>query len=148
MTVEKSNSIIELLKLDYGSVVSENTLVELCEIQIPDLSGNSYHIIKNAKKYELDKMSAYLSINEQLLGLGKCLVQDKDIYRVPLISEMFSHINKYYNSSNRKFKRAEKLRKSFSSVNPIEATEVNNRVNRTNSMRNSNSKMYTPMCSN
>lgn len=143
MTVEQLNPIIA--NMDYGDVWSEDKLVSVFEIELPDLSGDAKSILRNAKKYDLAKMSAYCMINEQLLNHGKCFIQDGDIYRVPLISEVTNYISKYYNSSNRKFKKAEKLRKSFSRQNPVEAKEVNNRVNRTMSMRTIESKSYTPM---
>ena len=145
MTVDELCSTIEQEDLGYGSVWSEARLCEVFKIDMPDLSGNASSIIKNTDKFRQDKLNAYCSINEQLLKQGKCFIQDKDVYRVPLISEITNQITKYYNSSNRKFKRAEKLRKSFSNKYPTEAKEVNDKANRINSMRESESKAYQPM---
>jgi len=145
MTIESLIGTTEYQELNYGSVWNEDKLVEVFKITLPDVSGNAQSIIKNAKEYELKKVQAYCMINEQLLNQGMCFIQDRDIYRVPIISEVTNHISKYYNSSNRKFKRAEKLRKSFSSKYPIEAKEVNNQTNRTSTMRSNQSKTYQPM---
>jgi len=144
-------NVTEVLKaitdnnLDYGSVWSEERLVEVFSIDLPDLSGNAQSIIKNAKKFELAKVNAYLMVNEQLLNHGMCFIQDKDNYRVPLISEMTSCIDKYYNSSTRKFKRAEKLRRSFSGKYPVLAKEVNDKANKEHIIQLSQSKQYKPM---
>ncbi len=145
MTVENLIGMKDYQELDYGSIWSEAKLVEVFDIKLPDLSGNAQSIIKNAKEYELKKVQAYCMINEQILNNGMCFIQDRDSYRVPAISEVNAHITKYYNSSNRKFKRAEKLRKSFSSKYPVEAKEVNDKANRTSSLRDSQSKAYQPM---
>jgi len=147
MTVEFILNLLEQENFDYGLVWSEEKLISVFNLNLPDLSGDAKSIINNAKRFELQKTNAYLMINEQLLKQGKCFIQDKENYRVPLISEMNAHITKYYNSSNRKFKRAEKLRKSFSSLFPVEAKEVNDKLNRTVSMRSSQSKQYVPMTS-
>ena len=145
MIVEEIKELIDTGKLDYGSVWSESELITMFDIQLPDLSGNANSILKNATDFNLKKLSAYCAINEQLLNCGRVFIQDKDVYRVPIISETTYHINKYYSSSNKKFKKAEKLRKSFSNANPIEAKEVNDKVNRTVSMRSSQDKQYQPM---
>jgi len=145
MTIEMLAGMKEYQELDYGTVWSEAELVRVFSIKLPDVSGNAQSIIKNAKEYELKKVQAYCMINEQMLNKGMCFIQDKDNYRIPLISETTNYISKYYNSSNRKFKRAEKLRKSFSSLHPIEAKETNDKANRTNSLSDAQSKSYQPM---
>jgi len=145
MLVSDIKDLIELGEFDYGSIWSEEKLTSAFGIEMPDLSGDATSILKNAREYDLKKLNAYCSINEQLLNYGKCFMQDGNFYRVPIISEMQSSIDKYYSSSNRKFKRAEKLRKSFSELNPLEAKEVNNKVNRVISMREAQSKVYQPM---
>ena len=145
MTIEMLAGMKEYQELDYGTVWSEAELVRVFSIKLPDVSGNAQSIIKNAKEYELKKVQAYCMINEQMLNKGMCFIQDKDNYRIPLISETTNYISKYYNSSNRKFKRAEKLRKSFSSLHPVEAKKVNDEANRRVSMRSSQDKQYQPM---
>jgi len=145
MLVSEIKQLIESGELDYGSVWSEEKLTTVFGIEMPDLSGDATSILKNAREYDLKKLSAYCSINEQLLNYGKCFIQDGNYYRVPIISEMQSSIDKYYSSSNRKFKRAERLRKSFSELNPLEAKKVNDKVSRTISMRETQNKAYQPM---
>jgi len=100
--------------------------------------------LKEFKRYELDKMNVYSSINKQLLNYGKCFIQDKDTYRVPLINEIQSYISKYYRSANSKFKSAEKLRKSFSSIHDIKTEHIND-VARIDSMKRNSNKAYKPM---
>ena len=148
MTVKMIINMVDTEGFDYGTVWSEDKLIGMFDITRPDVSGDVDSILKNVKKFELDKMSAYLTLNEQLLSVGKCFIQEKGLYRVPLISEMVVQIDKYYKSSNRKFKRAEKLRKSFSNKYPVVAKEVNDKVNRTNSLRSAQDKAYSPMDSN
>ena len=146
MKVETILDIIENENIDYGTVWSEAKLIEVFNIELPDVSSrNAQIIVKNVNKFELSKMGAYSSLSEQLLSFGMCFVKDKDNYRVPLISEISQHIDKYYSSSNRKFKRAEKLRRSFSSLNPVEAKEVNDKASRTANLRDSKLKAYYPM---
>ena len=102
MKVEQIQNVIVTENITYGTVWTEEKLVSVFNISLPDLSGNASEIMRNARRYELEKMNGYISLNEQLLNIGMCIVQEKGIYRVPLISEMTSQITKYYNSSNQK----------------------------------------------
>ena len=145
MKVEDIKDLVTLGEFEYGNTWTEEKLINTFEIDLPDLSGNATSIIRNVKTFDLKKLSAYGMINEQLLNVGKCFIQDGELYRVPLISEMSNQIDKYYTSSNRKYKKAEKLRKSFSSLHPVEAKTVNDQVNRITSMRASADKAYQPM---
>jgi hypothetical protein len=144
MTVEKVKVLIDKEQFDYGTTWSEDKLIKEFDITKPDLIGSVDTILKRVKEYELKKMNAYCMINDQLLSSGMCFVQDGGVYRVPLISEMTAHISKYYDSSNRKFKRAEKLRKSFSTRNPVEVRLIDTEVQRTHAIRNA-SKPYAAM---
>lgn len=146
MRTEEIKELIEAENITYGTVWTEDKLCEVFGIQYPDVSShNKETIIKNVETFKIKKMNAYSSLNEKLIDLGMCFIQDRDTYRVPLISEITSHINKYYESSTRKFKRAEKLRKSFSNKFPAESKPANDKINRVYSMRESENKMYRPL---
>ena len=145
MKVESILDVIEKENIDYGTVWSEAKLMEVFNIELPDVSSRKANtIVANVKKFELAKMNASACINEQLINFGMCFIQDKGVYRVPVISEMTNQMNKYYKSSNRKFKRAEKLRKSFSALHPVVAKEINDKAVRTATSRSS-SKPYQPL---
>ncbi len=146
MLIVDIKSLITKEGLTYGSTWSEEKLMELFSIDAPDISSRNANKIKDEiNKFTMAKLSAYGSINKQLLSQGMCFVQEKDIYRVPLISEMQVFISKYYNASQNKFNSAEKLRKSFSNLHPVEAKEVNDKMNKTVSARSSQDKAYQPM---
>ncbi len=146
MKIEEVISIIDTHEITYGTVWSEEKLCEVFGISMPDLSSrNAREIVSAVHKFDIAKLNAYSTINKQLLNIGMCFVADGDNYRVPLISETQSFISKYYKASETKFKSAEKLRKSFSSLHPVEAKEVNDTMNRTISMRSSSEKHYQPM---
>ncbi len=142
----RAEEIKDLIKdFDYGMSISEEYFCSIFKISRPDLSGSATEIIKNTDDFRMKKLSAYGSLNEQLLSQGMCINMSNGSYKIPLISEMQDAINLYYKSSNKKFKKAEKLRKSFSHKYPVEAKEVNDKINREVSLRGSIDKKYTPI---
>ena len=146
MLVSEIKKIIEDEGLDYGTVWSEEKLIRVFNIKKPDVSSrNANTIIENVKRFELKKMEAYSMLNEQLLNYGMCFVKDKNNYRVPLINEMTEHIDKYYKASNKKFYRAEKLRKSFSKKYPAEAKANNDKASKTIIARLNKESAYKPL---
>ena len=146
MIVDDIKSLIEANGLTYGAVVDEDTLCLWFGIDKPDLSSRNHkEITEVIHKYDMAKLSAYGSINKQMLNMGMCFIQEKNIYRVPLISEMQIFIDKYYKASDKKFKNAEKLRKSFSTLFPVESKELNNSAVKRATLRSSEAKQYQPM---
>ncbi len=145
MTNKQIKALMSNQNYSYGYTIHEEDFADLFGIKLPDLHGDRHSISANVANYELNKMGIYSTINEMLLLEGMCFIKNKEFYEIPLISEITQHISKYYNSSNNKFKRAEKLRKSFSKLHPVEAKEVNNTVNKEYTRRAAAEKQYQPI---
>ncbi len=144
-----NNADIRLLitedeKFNHGATWSEEELRREFGIEEANLDGDREFIIRNLKRYDLQLLGAYASVNNILLDYGRVFIREGDSYRVPLISEIHQHINKYYEASKNKHKRGDKLRRSFERLHPIAEVEDTQAANRRAAMMDSATRHQQP----
>ena len=139
-------SIISSEKIDYGTVWDEPKLLDVFDIDLPDLSSMKKSTIEaNMNRFTLQKLEAYGAINSQLLNTGRCFIQKKGEFVVPSISDTLIEINRYYKKADKQTAMANKLRRSFSAAHPIMAKATSTVAAKAVSRSLSRSKEYVPM---
>ena len=111
---------VEEGKFDYGYEVSIDDFAEMFGIKKPDiLNKDADTIYKLIRKYELNILAAYGVMNNYLITIGRKLYMDGDMYKVANVDDTVAFIEKYYREGDEKYKKANKLRKSFYTIHPV-----------------------------
>ena len=143
MTAQETMALINSGMFEYGSEVNIYDLATIAGIEVPNITVmHGEEAVRASRTFELQLISVYDVINQQLLGMGRKLTRRGDLYVVPTVNETLKYVEQYYNQGNNKQSKAMKLYRSFAILHPTEVANDDRIANRLNIARNNQANRF------
>lgn len=100
----------------YGSSISVADTAILFGVTVPPPNLLNDHIVM--VRFDLEMLSVYGLLNDDLMTIGRKIVRQGEDYVVPTIESTLIHVDRYEDKASRSDAKARKLRRSFWEANP------------------------------